>query len=502
MISRMFEIELGQIRLQVEHRMPGSEGGPTLRVLRSRDARELLRFDCFMRGAHWHLDPAGGDRLTKLSPELDAIEWTLAELRGDLAGYVSRAGGELGSVESTALENVLGAVEGALRQGPVDFDAVDSAVRLQSRGEKWNLYAEDVLPLWVADMDLPHADPVRRELQRALDQGDFGYPIHPAPTDLPVLYAAWAAERHGWNVDPRHVELLTDVVQGMYVALDRFSEPGDGALMQTPIYSPFRSSVRTMKRRALEVPLVDSGSGYEVDLDEVRRAARDARIFLLCSPHNPTGRVFTRAELEALAEIACEHDLFVVADEIHGDLTLPGSTFIPFAALSPQVEARTLTLTSASKAFNFAGLRTAIAVFGSAEQKRRFNSLPRHLRGGVGILGIEATRSAWRFGGPWLEALITHLAANRAFVASTVADQLPGIVHHPPEATYLAWLDCRALELEPSPYEFFLERARVGLSNGADFGLPGEGFVRLNFATSRAIVAEALERMAKALRSR
>ncbi|MGI9430603.1 MAG: DUF7700 domain-containing protein, partial [Myxococcota bacterium] len=202
----MFEVELGQIRLEVEHRMPGSEGGPTLRVRRAADACELLRFDCFMRGAHWHEAPAGADRLTKLSPELDAIEWTLAELRRDLAGYVSRAGGELGPVEVPEIEGALAAVEVALRQGPVDFGAVDPKVRLESRGEKWNLYPDDVLPLWVADMDLPHADPVRRELQRALDQGDIGYPIHPAPTDVPDLYAAWAAERHGWQVDPRHVE--------------------------------------------------------------------------------------------------------------------------------------------------------------------------------------------------------------------------------------------------------------------------------------------------------
>jgi cystathionine beta-lyase len=502
MISRMFELELGQIRLQVEHRMPGSEGGPTLRVRRASDARELLRFDCFMRGAHWHLDPDGPDRLTKLPREVDAIDWTLAELRGDLAGYVSRAGGELGALAPDVAHAALDRVESALRQGPVDFEDVDPAVRLRSRGEKWNLYPEDVLPLWVADMDLPHADPVRRELQRALDQGDLGYPIHPAPTDVPELYAAWALERYGWQVDPRHVELITDVVQGMYVALDRFSEPGDGALIQTPIYGPFRSSVRTLKRRALEVPLVDSGAGYEIDLDAVRSAASDARIFLLCNPHNPTGRAFTRAELEGLAEIACAHDLLVVADEIHGDLVLPGARFVPFAALSPEVEARTVTLTSASKAFNLAGLRTAIAVFGSAELKSRFDSLPRHIRGGVGILGIEATRTAWRFGRPWLEALVAHLDGNRALVARRVADELPGVVHHPPEATYLAWLDCRALELEPSPQKFFLEHARVGLSDGADFGPPGEGFVRLNFATSRAIVAEALERMAKALRSR
>ena len=502
MIPAMFEVALGEIALQVEHRMPGSQGGPTLRVRRASDGREWLRFDCFARGAHWHLDPAGDDRIARLGPEVDAIEWTLAELRRDLAGYVERAGGALGSVDAEAQCRALDDAERALRQGPVDFDAVDPAVRLRSRGEKWTQYPADVLPLWVADMDLGTAEPVQRELQRALDQGDLGYPVHPAPTDVPDIYAAWARERHGQEVDPARVELITDVMQGMYVALDRFTAPSDGALILTPIYPPFRSATRLMQRRPVEVPLVDAGAGYEIDLDAVRAAAADARIFLLCNPHNPTGRSFTRNELEGLAEIACAHDLLVVADEIHGDLVLPGAEFVPFASLSPEASARTLTLTAASKTFNIAGLRTAIAVFGSEAQQRRFKSLPRKLRGGIGILGIEATRAAWRYGGPWLEALLTHLDGNRAFLARTLAEELPGIVHHPPEATYLAWLDCRALELEPGPQEFFLEHARVGLSDGADFGPTGAGFVRLNFATSRALVAEALERMAKALRAR
>jgi cystathionine beta-lyase len=196
------------------------------------------------------------------------------------------------------------------------------------------------------------------------------------------------------------------------------------------------------------------------------------------------------------------HDLFVVSDEIHGDLQLAGEPFTPFASLSPELAARTLTLTSASKAFNIAGLRTAVAVFGGDEIRRRFLGVPRHVRGGINILGLEATRAAWLHGQPWLDAVRTYLQANRDLVAGAVAASLPGVKHYPPEATYLAWLDCRALHLEPSPFRFFLERARVALSDGAAFGKPGEGFVRLNFATSRRLVSEALERMAKALAER
>jgi cystathionine beta-lyase len=223
---------------------------------------------------------------------------------------------------------------------------------------------------------------------------------------------------------------------------------------------------------------------------------------MLCNPHNPTGSVFSRAELERLAAIALERDLVVVADELHGELAYPGSGFVPFATLGPEVEARTFTLTAASKAFNIAGMRCAVGVFGSEELRKRFLELPRHLRGGLGALGIESTRAAWLHGDPWLEQVLHKLAANRDHVARFVAERLPGVVHHPPRATYFAWLDCRALGLEPGPHEFFLERARVGLSDGRTFGEAGEGFVRLNFATSRPILDEALGRMARALERR
>jgi cystathionine beta-lyase len=497
----MLERRLGSLILQVEHRAPGSEGGPTLRVRRAADGRELLRFDCFARGAHWHLDPAGGDEIVALGPAVDALDWTLGELRRDLGGYVARAGGPPLDAAPGEVASALAEAERALRHPPYDLEAVDPAVKRTSRGEKWTVYG-DALPLWVADMDLPVAEPIRRVLQRAVDTSDLGYPIHPLPTDLPELFAARMRERFGWEVEPRRVEVLTDVVQGMNVALLQLTAPGDGAIVQTPIYAPFLRSVEETGRRLAENPLALGPRGYEVDLDGLRRAAAGARILLLCHPHNPSGRLFTRAELEAMAAIALEHDLAVVSDEIHADLVLSGERFVPFASLGPEVAARTLTLTSASKAFHIAGLRCAVGVFGSDEMRRRFLGLPRHVRGGIGILGFEATRAAWRHGQPWLDAVLEHLRANRDFVARTIAEALPGVVHHPPQATYLAWLDCRALELRPSPFRFFLERAGVALSDGAGFGRPGQGFVRLNFATSRKIVAEALERMAKALQAR
>jgi cysteine-S-conjugate beta-lyase len=495
---------LGSVRFEVDHRAPGPTGGPTLRVRAAADGRELLRFDCFARGAHWHLDPGGRDEVHELAPGVDALAWTLDALRSELPGYLARAGhaaplGADAAAQAAALEHV----EAELRNPPPDFDALDVAVLRQRGGEKWRTYPEDVLPLWVADQDYAVADPIRRVLQRALDLSDLGYPLHPAPTPLPEVFAARAARGYGWQVAPSRVELLTDVVQGIYVALARLSEPGEGAIVQTPIYPPFLGAVRSVDRTLLENPLVLGAEGFEVDLDGLRRhAARGARILLLCHPHNPTGRVFRRAELEALAEAALAHDLWIVSDEIHADLVYPGARHVPIAALAPEVEARTVTLTSASKAFNVAGLRCALAVFGSDELQKRFTGLPRHLRGGLGSLGIEATLAAFRHADPWLARALAYLEANRDYVADFVARELPGVEHHPPEATYLAWLDFRSLELSPSPYRFFLERAKVALSDGAAFGPPGRGFARLNFATSRAILRDALERMAQALRTR
>jgi cysteine-S-conjugate beta-lyase len=495
----MFACSVGPIALEVEHRAPGSEGGPTLRIRRPGDGRELLRFDCFARGAHWHLDPPGRDAITPIGPALDAIDWTLAELRRDLPGLVARAGGPSLDASPAELEAALGEVERALRHPPYDFDAVDPETKRGSRGEKWTVYPPEALPLWVADMDFPVAEPIRRVLQRAVDTSDLGYPIHPRPTDLAAIFAARLRDRFGFEVDPRSVELVSEVVQGVYVGLLQLSEPGDGVVVQTPIYSPFFRAVEETGRALRESPLALGPAGYEVDLDALRRAASGARVLLLCHPHNPTGRVFRRAELEAIAEVVVANDLVVLSDEIHADLVLSGPPFVPFASIAPELAARTVTFMSASKSFNIAGLRCAVAFFGSDALRRRFLGLPRHVRGGINILGLEASRAAWLHGEPWLDAALGYLRGNRDWLASFVASSLPGVRHHPPEATYLAWLDCRELALEPTPFRFFLERARVATSDGAVFGRPGEGFVRVNFATSRRLLTEALERMAKAL---
>jgi cystathionine beta-lyase len=500
----MASFPLAGIRFEVEHRNPGPGGGPTLRVFDAEaGGNERLRFDCFQQQGHWHLDPAGADVVTLFDPGLESIDWTLETLRREFASLCARANLPLPRVAPEVLAAAFDRIERDLRNGPVDLDAVRPESRRPSRGEKWTLYPDDVLPLWVADMDFPIADPIRRMLRFAVERSDLGYPIHPAPTDIGEITAARMQERFGWTLDPARVEVLCDVVQGLAVSLLQFAEAGEGAVVQTPIYPPFRSNVRHTGRRMVENPLVRRDSGYEMDLDQLRSAIDPGtRLVLLCNPHNPTGRIFRRAELEGVAELALRHDLVVVSDEIHEDLVYPGAQHVPFASLAPEVAERTVTLTGASKAFNVAGLRCGIAIFGSEARHARFNGLPRHARGGISMLGFEAIRMAWLHAQPWLDQVLPYLQQNRDHVARFVAEEMPGVRFHPPEGTYLAWLDFGALDLEPSPFDFFLSTAKVGLSHGPNFGAPGEGFVRLNFATSRAILGEALERMAKALRAR
>jgi cystathionine beta-lyase len=316
-------------------------------------------------------------------------------------------------------------------------------------------------------------------------------------------FAAWAARRYGWEVDPARVVNTADVLQPLYAAIVQHSEPGDGVVIQTPIYPPFLMSLEMSGRRLVDNPLGPASEGYPLDVDGLAAIVDDrTRLLLLCNPHNPSGRVFSRAELEAVAAIAVERDLVVVSDEIHADVVYPGGKHIPFATLGPEVEARTITLTSATKSFNIAGLRLAIAVFGSAALQERYQSQPRFLFGGVNSVGVAATVAAWTEGDEWLDGLVAYLDGNRAEVERFVAEALPGVGHVRPQATYLAWLDCRQLVadgLTANPAAFFLERAGVGLNDGADFGEHGIGFVRLNFATSRAVLAQVLERMAGAL---
>ncbi len=375
-------------------------------------------------------------------------------------------------------------------------DLTEAALRRRS-GAKWSHYPAHVLPAWVADMDFEIAAPIRDALAGRLVARDLGYP---GAHRLQALFVERAAERYQWAIEPGQVVVLNDVVQGLYLCLQTLAAGGDGAIIQTPIYPPFLHAVRETGRRAVLCPLVPGPTRYEIDFEQMAQAVDGGtRLLLLCNPHNPTGRAFTRAELEQLAAFACRYDLIIVSDEIHADLVLAGTRHIPIATLSPEVAARTVTLMSASKAFNIAGLCMAFAHFGSTELRNRFDVLPSHTRGGTNTMSVAAVSAAWTAAQGWQDEVVAYLSDNRDHVAAYAARQWPQVRHFAPEATYLAWFDLRSLALPCEPCEFFLTTARVALSDGRTFGAEGHGHVRLNFATSRSLLDEILTRMTQAL---
>lgn len=380
------------------------------------------------------------------------------------------------------------------------FELSEAALRAR-RGTKWHLHPDDVLPAWVADMDFAVAEPVQAAIRRIVDQQDYGYPYRAREDALAAAFVERMRDRFGWTVDPDLMQPVTECVQCMYGTAMAFSELGEGIVLQTPIYPPFLSAIANTNRRLVENRLRDDGTRYVLDGDNLRQVVDDTtRILMVCNPHNPTGRVFTREELLALGNLAVERDLVILCDEIHADLLYPGATHIPMGSLSPEIAARTITITSATKGFNIAGLRAAVMHFGSADLRAKYRArIPDALMGQIGITGTDATVAAWRHAQPWLDAVMVRLAANRDYVARFVKEELPGVHHYTPEATYLAWLDCRALDLPGSPYEFFLNEAKVGLNNGSAFGTAGDACVRLNFATSEDVLSRVLQRMATAV---
>ncbi len=384
--------------------------------------------------------------------------------------------------------------------GPTgSFDDLDLSTLHRRHSIKWQAYPPDVLPAWVAEMDFGTAPPVAAALTAATERGDLGYAVDLTAPDLTEAFCTFAARHWSWTVDPAQVYLLRDTMRGIELWIETFTSPGDGVVVTTPVYYPFLHAISELGRTVVAVPVLRGGAGWDLDLDGLESAfAAGHRLLLLCNPHNPVGRAYPEAQLRAVAELAERYDVRVVADEIHAPLVFPPAVHVPFATLGPEVAQRTMTLHSASKAFNLAGLGAAVAVIGNAEDAKRFAAISYRHRGPAGILGIEASVAALTDGDAWLAALVTHLQLVRDHLHAELAAHVPGISWAPHEATYLAWLDCRALRL-PSPQATFLEQGRVAFNDGATFGPGGDGFVRLNFGTSRAVVTEMVARMVAAL---
>jgi cystathionine beta-lyase len=358
-------------------------------------------------------------------------------------------------------------------------------------GIKWQLHAADYAA-WVADMDFPIA-PVIRDRLIAVADADVGYPLWAGKGRVSPARMAFVermTNRYGWSPEQSWLYELSDVIQGVRVAVQHLTAPGDGIVLHTPAYHPFLDTITSMQRRIVRVP-----SPFDHDALEAALTREPARLMILCHPHNPTGHVFTRPELERIADIAARHDLVVISDEIHADLVHEPHGHVPFESLGPEVAARTITVTSPSKAFNLAGLRWAIMHSGSAAMRSILDALPPHYLGAPNVMAVEATVAAWTAGDAWLDAVLAVLGENRRALCELLASHLPEVRYTPPEATYLAWLDCRDLGAGDDPAATFRERS-VELSPGPQFGIEGQGFVRLNFATSPSILAATIAAMA------
>ncbi|MGW5618526.1 MalY/PatB family protein [Streptomyces sp. NPDC003877] len=362
---------------------------------------------------------------------------------------------------------------------------------------KWRTHPEDVLPLWVAEMDVPLAEPVVRAVTEALETGDTGY--H-AGTAYAQALAAFAGKRWDWDgVAVERTAVVPDVMLGVVEMLKLVTGPGDPVIVNPPVYPPFHAFVTHMDRRIVQAPL---GTDGRLDLGVLEETYRRAvagggrAAHLLCSPHNPTGTVHTRQELSAVAALAERYGVRVVADEIHAPLVVGGTGFVPYLSV-PGAE-RGLSLMSASKAWNLPGLKAALAIAGPAAAAD-LARMPEEVGHGPSHVAVIAHTAALRDGAAWLDALLAGLDANRRLLAELLAEHLPAVRYRPGDATYLAWLDCRGLGLGDDPAEVFLRRGRVALTSGPPFGTGGAGHARLNLAASPEVLTEAVRRMAAAL---
>ena len=377
----------------------------------------------------------------------------------------------------------------------IDLQVPDLATLHERRSEKWSVHEPDVLASTVAEMDFPLAPDVIAALHAAVDRHDLGYTA-PGATQLPAAFADFARRRLGWGVDQDQVTLVPDVMAGLIELCRALLAPGDQVAFFTPAYPPFFAE---LPQARVELVLLPLGAAGVVDLEALQAAlAGGVRALVLANPHNPTGRVMRRAVLEQIADLCASYGCWVLADEIHAPLVLEGDTHTPWLEVSDAAREHGIALTSASKAFNVAGLKAALMITASDRAREAVRQVP-PLTDRVGILGVIAAEAAFSHGDRWLDAVRAQLAADLELLGELLAAELPKITWTPPQASYLAWLDCRALALGDNPAEEFLARGRVALSQGLDYGREGAGFVRLNFGTSPEHLTDSVRRMARAI---
>ena len=364
---------------------------------------------------------------------------------------------------------------------------------------KWSRYGSDDLAAWVAEHDLGVPPEVSRRLQALVRDGAFGY--HSSEDELGAAFSRWATSRHGWTPDPELVVPTNNVLQGIWACIEAFTKPGDGLVYTTPVYPPFLDAPPTTGRRAVDWPMVHDDDGWNYDIDALQvllEADAGISLLLLCSPHNPTGRLFRYDELTRIVELAHEHDLLIVSDEIHSDIVYPGSKHVPTLTI-PGAATHTVTVTSGVKTFALGGLRCAVAVSDDESNLDRLRAVPSHLLGGANRMGCEATVTAWDTGGDWVDSLLALLDRHRRHLVERLRAELPDVGVHLPDSTFLAWLDLGAFSPGEVPSRWLRERTQVACGNGPKFGPGGKNHVRMTFGTTTTLLDEMINRLVAGL---
>jgi cystathionine beta-lyase len=379
-----------------------------------------------------------------------------------------------------------------------DFDQV--VERKDTDSIKWQRYGNEVIPLWVADMDFVSPEPIVQALHERVDHRVFGY-AGPGKELISVIQER-LKRLYRWDVPGEHIVFVPGVVTGLNLAFQLFADPGDGVLVQPPVYSHFITDPVIRGLTLVDPPLIKKGNTYEIDFEAFEKTITTrTKIYVLCNPHNPVGRVFRTDELERLADICIRHNILICADEIHCDLLYPGYQHIPIATLGNEVAERTITFMSPSKTFNLAGLKCSFTIITNPLLREAWVKGSEGLIPHVNIMGLTAALAGFKDGQDWLDQCLSYLKGNRDFLVEYVREKLPSIGITRMEGTYLAWLDCTKSGIRGNPFHFFLKEAKVALNDGVECGKGGEGFVRLNFACPRKTLADALERMTGVLES-
>jgi len=370
------------------------------------------------------------------------------------------------------------------------------SVKYEERKSKFG--KEDVLPLWVADMDLPSPECVVSSLKKRASHPIYGYTIYPDRFFEAII--GWMYQQHNWSIKREHITPIPGVVPALNFLVTALSKPGDAILIQTPVYHPFFRLAKNHKRVLLENPLHYEDGRYTIDFDDFREKAKEAKLFIFCSPHNPVGRVWKEEELSKMAQICLEENCLIISDEIHADIVYKPNRHIPTASISSEIANITITLNAPSKTFNIAGSNTAYAIISNDSIRRHFEIELRKYDMTIGnLFGIEALISAYEGGKEWLNELLKYLQGNINYVTTFLQNEI-GLIHPvKSESTYLMWLDCKNMDMNDEELEkFFIEKAKLGLNRGVTFGKEGNGFMRLNIGCPRTTLQKAMEQLKSA----